>query len=252
LYATALDGPQQYYSLPFQKDCGFDDSLADFMNENRKVWDRMDQMGEELSNGGFRVAIFGSARLTDESPEYRLVFNLVRLIASAEMNLVTGGGPGLMAAATDGFYEGKKDTSINAIGLNIKLPKEQTFAAHLDIKRQFDRFSERLDSFVALSNAFVVTPGGIGTILELFYVWQLAQVKEIANKPLILMGEMWTDLLRWMREWPLGNNLLDESDLHLIYLTKDYKEAFAVIQESYNHFKKGGTEFCRTYQGYRP
>jgi uncharacterized protein (TIGR00730 family) len=212
----------------------------------------MDELREELSNDQFRVAIFGSARLTDDSPEYHLVFNLARLIASAEMNLVTGGGPGLMEAASNGFYKGKKDASINSIGLNIKLPKEQRFAAHLDIKRQFERFSERLDSFVALSNAFVVTPGGIGTILELFYTWQLAQVKEIVDKPLILMGEMWSDLLKWMRAWPLKNNLLDGSDLDLIYLTRDYFEAFSVIQESYNHFKSGGTGFCRSYQGYRP
>jgi len=212
----------------------------------------MDQLKEELSNDQFRVAIFGSARLKENSREYHQVFNLARLIASAEMNLVTGGGPGLMEAASTGFYEGKKDASIHSIGLNITLPKEQRFSAHLDIKRQFDRFSERLDGFVALSNAFVVMPGGIGTILELFYTWQLAQVKHIANKPLILMGEMWLDLLKWMRTWPLKHNLLDETDLDLIYLTRDYVEAFTIIQESYNHFKSGGKQFCRTYQDYRP
>jgi hypothetical protein len=212
----------------------------------------MDELKEELNNDQFRVAIFGSARLKADSPEYHQVFNLARLIASAEIDLVTGGGPGLMEAASNGFYEWKKDASIRSIGLNIKLPKEQRFAAHLDIKKQFERFSERLDGFVALSNAFVVTPGGIGTILELFYTWQLAQVRQLANKPLILMGEMWLDLLKWMRAWPLKNNLLDEADLDLIYLTKDYVEAFAVVQESYNHFRDGGTQFCRTYQGYRP
>lgn len=212
----------------------------------------MDEIREEMGSDRFRVAIFGSARLTENSPEYHLVFNLARLIASAEMDLVTGGGPGLMEAASNGFYEGKEDGSVNSIGLNIKLPKEQRFATHLDIKRQFERFSERLDSFVALSNAFVVTPGGIGTILELFYTWQLAQVREIVNKPLILMGEMWFDLLAWMRAWPLKNELLDRSDLDLIYLTKDYLEAFTVVQESFNHFKGGGTEFCRAYHDYRP
>ena len=103
-----------------------------------------------------------------------------------------------------------------------------------------------------LSNAFVVTPGGIGTILELFYTWQLAQVKQIANKPLILMGEMWLDLLKWMRAWPLKNNLLDEADLDLIYLTKDCHETFEVLQESYNDFRSGGTQFCRTYKKFRP
>ena len=212
----------------------------------------MDELKEEPNNNQFRVAIFGSARLKPDSPEYLQVFNLARLIASAEIDLVTGGGPGLMEAASDGFYEWKKNASIHSIGLNIRLPKEQRFSTHLDIKRQFDRFSERLDSFVALSNAFVVTHGGIGTILELFYTWQLAQVKQLADKPLILMGEMWPDLLKWMRAWPLKNNLLDEADLDLIYLTKDYVEAFAVVQESYNHFRGGGTHFCRTYQEYRP
>ena len=212
----------------------------------------MEELKEELNNDQFRVAIFGSARLKPDSPEYHQVFNLARLIASANIDLVTGGGPGLMEAASNGFYESKKDASIHSIGLNIRLPKEQHFSAHLDIKRQFERFSERLDSFVTLSNAFVVTDGGIGTILELFYTWQLAQVKQLTDKPLILMGEMWPDLLKWMRAWPLKNNLLDEEDLELIYLTKNYNEAFAVVQESHNHFKNGGTQFCRIYQGYRP
>lgn len=201
----------------------------------------MDYPNDVLSYGRFRVAIFGSARLRPDSPEYSQVFNLAWLIASAGMNIVTGGGPGLMEAASNGFYEGKKDGSIDSIGLNITLPNEQRFAAHLDVKEQFDHFSERLDGFAALSNAFVVVPGGIGTILELFYTWQLAQVKEIINKPLILIGEMWPDLLKWMRAWPLKYNLLDEADLDLMYLTRDYNEAFTIIQASYNHYKSGRT-----------
>jgi hypothetical protein len=76
--------------------------------------------------------------------------------------------------------------------------------------------------------------------------------KQIANKPLILMGDMWMDLLKWMRAWPLKNNLLDEADLDLVYLTKDCVEAFTVVQESYNDFMSGGTQFRRTYQKYRP
>jgi hypothetical protein len=212
----------------------------------------MTERNEELNSDQFRVAIFGSARLKEDSPEYHEVFNLARLIASEGIDLVTGGGPGLMEAASTGFYEGNKDASNRSIGLNITLPKEQRFSAHLDIKRQFERFSERLDSFVELSNAFVVTAGGIGTILELFYTWQLAQVKQIDDKPLILMGEMWLDLLKWMRAWPLKNNLLDQEDLDLIYLTRDCFETFTVIQESYNHFRGGGTQFCRAYQEHRP
>jgi uncharacterized protein (TIGR00730 family) len=210
------------------------------------------KLKEGLTNDQFRVAIFGSARLKEDSPEYYEVFNLARLVASAGIDLVTGGGPGLMEAASNGFYEGKEDESNRSIGLNITLPKEQRLSAHLDVKRQFERFSERLDSFAALSNAFVVTAGGIGTILELFYTWQLAQVKQFDNKPLILMGDMWQDLLKWMRAWPLKSNLLDQEDLDLIYLTKDCFETFTIVRESYNHFRGGGTQFCRTYQEYRP
>jgi uncharacterized protein (TIGR00730 family) len=221
------------------------------MDMEEEISNTMNELSQRSSDNRFRVAIYGSARLSERSPEYQLVFSLARLIASAEMDLVTGGGPGLMEAASNGFYEGKRNGSINSIGLNIKLPNEQRFAAHLDVKREFERFSERLDSFVTLSNAFVVTSGGIGTILELFYTWQLAQVKEICDKPLILMGEMWADLIKWMRAWPLKNRLVDESDLDLIYLTKDNVEAFTVITKSYEHFKAGGTEFCRVYQEHR-
>jgi len=212
----------------------------------------MDEFTKELTDDQFRVAIFGSARLKEDSPEYYEVFHLARLIASAGIDLVTGGGPGLMEAASKGFFEGNEDASNRSIGLNITLPNEQRFAAHLDVKKQFGRFSERLDTFVELSNAFVVTAGGIGTILELFYTWQVAQVKQISNKPLILMGEMWQDLVKWMRAWPLKNNLLDQEDLDLIYLTRDCFETFTVVRESYNHFMSGGTQFCRTYKEYRP
>jgi uncharacterized protein (TIGR00730 family) len=211
----------------------------------------MDELTTELNDHHYRVAIFGSARLTETNPEYRVVYNLARLIASAGMDLVTGGGPGLMEAASTGHFAGKKDGSLRSIGLNIKLPREQRFSAHLDIKKQFEYFSERLDSFVALSDAFVVTPGGVGTILELFYTWQLAQVKKFSNKPVILLGDMWFDLVQWIRNWPLKNKLIDEEDLELIYLTRECEEAFTVIQEHFRHYKEGGEEFCRTYQRYR-
>jgi uncharacterized protein (TIGR00730 family) len=212
----------------------------------------MDRPTDEQADNRFRVAIFGSARLTENHPEYRLVFDLARLIAGAGMDLVTGGGPGLMEAASNGYFEGKKGASERSIGLNIKLPTAQRVAAHLDIKKEFEHFSERLDEFVTLSNAFVVAPGGIGTLLELLYTWQLAQVKEISNKPIILMGEMWFDFLQWVRNWPLRNGLLEEADLALIYVTRNCEEAFAVIDGCYGHYKEGGTEFCRVYNWYRP
>jgi uncharacterized protein (TIGR00730 family) len=211
----------------------------------------MDALTEKMNDQRFRVAIFGSARINEGSPEYALVYDLARLIASAEMDLVTGGGPGLMEAASNGYFVAKRETSQQSIGLNIRLPQGQRVAKHLDVKREFEHFSERLDNFVALSNAFVVTPGGIGTTLELFYTWQLAQVKEICDKPIILLGEMWFGLMEWIRNWPLKKRLLEEGDMGLIYVTHNCSEAFTIIQESYRHYSEGGTDFCRQYQQYR-
>ncbi len=205
----------------------------------------------ESAEQRFRVAIFGSARINEESPDYRLVYELAERIASADMDLVTGGGPGLMEAASNGYFVGRKDESQQSIGLNIKLPKGQAVANHLDVKKEFDYFSNRLDSFVALSSAFVVMPGGIGTMLELFYTWQLAQVKEISNKPIILLGDMWFGLVEWFRKWPLQKQLLGEEDLDLIYVTRNLSEVFTILEATQRNFREGGTDFCRQYQEYR-
>jgi predicted Rossmann-fold nucleotide-binding protein len=120
----------------------------------------MSELTEEFNKTHFRVAIFGSARITDDDPVYTLVFNLARLIAGAGMDVVTGGGPGLMDAASKGHFKGRKDSTSHSIGLNIKLPHEQSEAAHLDIKKDFEHFSDRLDHFIKDSR------GLHGVILE--------------------------------------------------------------------------------------
>lgn len=211
----------------------------------------MSELTEELNKAHFRVAIFGSARITEDDPVYKLVFNLARLIAGAGMDVVTGGGPGLMDAASKGHFKGRKDSTLHSIGLNIKLPHEQSEAAHLDIKKDFKHFSDRLDHFIVLSNAFVITPGGVGTLLELLYTWQLTQVRQISSKPIILLGEMWSGLIEWVKSWPLKNKLLDPEDLALLYITRNCDEAFTVIQHAYEDYRKGGKEFCRIYHQYK-
>src|SRR3990167_4061590 len=116
----------------------------------------------------FRVAIFGSARVNQKDENYRLVFQLAKLLGSEGIDIVTGGGPGTMEAANAGH---KLDIS-HSYGLLIKLPREQRANAHLDVKKEFTKFSERLHEFMKLSNAVVVAPGGIGTTLEFFYTLQ--------------------------------------------------------------------------------
>jgi predicted Rossmann-fold nucleotide-binding protein len=87
-----------------------------------------------------------------------------------------------------------------------------------------------------LSNAVVVAPGRVGTLLELLYTWQLMQVKTICNIPIILLGEMWTDFITWIKKWPLKNKLINQEDFELLFLAKNSKEAFIIIKEAYTAY----------------
>jgi predicted Rossmann-fold nucleotide-binding protein len=206
---------------------------------------------EEKDKSHFRVSIFGSARIEKGTPIYDEIYNLSKLIAQAEMDIVTGGGPGLMNSASEGHHAGRKSLKTHSIGLGINLPFKQKEAVHLDIKREFDRFSKRLDNFMQFSNAVVVAPGGVGTLLELLYTWQLMQVKQICHIPIILLGEMWLELVRWIKEWPLKSKLLDEDDVELFFLAKNCGEAFAIIEEAHKRFKEGDEQFCLNYKKYK-
>jgi uncharacterized protein (TIGR00730 family) len=186
----------------------------------------------------FRVVIFGSARIVREDENWKIIYELAKKIAKEGMDLVTGGGPGLMDAASEGHYAGDPDKkTVQSIGLQIQLPREQRSAHHLDIKREFSQFSERLDNFIELANIVVVAPGGVGTTLELFYTWQLLQVKMIRNIPIILLGDMWSDFLRWITKWPLQHQFLEQKDVDLLFLANNSSEAFDIIKCAYNEFK---------------
>ena len=171
----------------------------------------------EMEEKHFRVAIFGSARILPNDPQYNQIYRLARMIAAEGMDVVTGGGPGIMEAANKGHKEGRKNNDNHSIGLNINLPHEQMNNPHLDIKRQFDHFSDRLDHFMSLSNIVVVAAGGIGTLLELFYTWQLTQVQHICNTPIILLGKMWKPLIDWIEKYPLKKRLISPEDMMPIF-----------------------------------
>ena len=161
----------------------------------------------------FRVSIFGSARLRPGSEQYQEVYDLAYQLSMRGVDIVTGGGPGLMEAASKGAQAGSKKT--RSIGLHIELPFEVDPNRHLDVKRQHKRFSSRLDEFMRISHAVVVTPGGIGTLLELFYTWQLIQVKHIRKRPILMLGQgdMWSEFLQWIEKWPLALELLSRKTL---------------------------------------
>ncbi|MCX8183528.1 MAG: LOG family protein [Crenarchaeota archaeon] len=187
---------------------------------------------------GFTVAIFGSARIREGSAIYREIHDLAAMISGAGMSIVTGGGPGLMDAASKGHYVGRRGRNAKSIGLRIRLPFKEKESSHLDIKKEFKHFSTRLDGFIRHSNVVVVAPGGVGTLLEFAYTWQLLQVKHISNIPIILLGRMWFDFVKWIRKWPLKQKLIDPKDVELLFLAKDIHEAFSVIQKAYELYER--------------
>lgn len=211
----------------------------------------MDKEEKERAPRHFHVCIFGSARLREASSDYSLVYRLSKMIAEEGMDIVTGGGPGLMDAASKGHWDGREDMSTHTVGLTIHLPKEQTTSPHLDIKKEFFKFSKRLDNFMILSNVVVVAPGGVGTLLEFLYAWQLVQVKQICDIPIILLGDMWPDLVEWIEKWPLKNKLVSPEDMHSLFLASDCEEAMKVIRKAYEEFNRGGKDFCLTYNKYK-
>ena len=202
--------------------------------------------------GRFRVAIFGSARLKRNDPRYKLIHRLAKMLAAEGIDIVTGGGPGLMDAASSGHHAGRKRKNhVYTMGLTIHLPKEQKESYHLDLKRDFHKFSNRLDNFIHLSNVVVVAPGGVGTMLELMYTWQLVQVKYSCSIPIILFGNVWTDFIKWIKKGPLRNEFLNKEDLALLYLAKDCKQAMKLIKITYKEFKKGRKNICLNTDKYK-
>ncbi len=196
----------------------------------------------------YRVAIFGSARIKQGDREYIDVFTIAKGLAESGFDVVTGGGPGLMEAANAGHKSAKSDT--HSIGLNIRLPFEQESNRYLDIKKDFDRFSGRLDTFMSLSDAVIVATGGIGTLLELFYTWQLTQVKHLCETPIILFGELWGPFLEWLKTDVETRGLIDPGDLRHIFLINDTDKIIHFVRTL--HEDRSRLEhICVNYDQYR-
>jgi predicted Rossmann-fold nucleotide-binding protein len=166
------------------------------------------------------------------------------MISKLDIDIVTGGSPGLMNAASEGHQAGRRTKKPQSIGLRIKLDTEEKEAAHLDRKKEFARFSRRLDTFMQLSNVIVVFLGGVGTMLELLYTWQLMQTNHICIVPIILLGDIWLGFLDWIKKSLLKNKYLDLRDYNLLFHAKDCEEAFRIIEMIYEDFKEVNNKFC--------
>lgn len=192
-----------------------------------------DQLLEiEACESFFRVCIFGSARIQPETKLYNDVANMAEILASNGIDILTGGGPGLMEAANLGAKKPFDEPSENgkkkgkSFGISIELPFEPIPNKHLDIKRHHHKFSSRLDDFMRLSHAVICTPGGVGTLLEFFFCWQLIQVSHAASRPIILLDDTyWNELLEWLKDVPLKRGLISPDDFNEIKIVKTPEEA---------------------------
>jgi len=185
----------------------------------------------------YRVSIFGSSRIRRGDPIYEEVRKLSFELARMGIDIVTGGGPGLMEAANSGAVEGQIESHARSFGLAIHLPSEEAANPFVDKVFRHRTFFSRLHHFVRLSSAFIVFPGGIGTALELFMVWQLLQVKHMKEHPLILVGTMWPGLVEWMSSTMVERGLVNPTDLEVVKVVHTSEEAIPLIAESYEKFK---------------
>jgi uncharacterized protein (TIGR00730 family) len=182
------------------------------------------------------VAIFGSARAQPGSFVYEEVKRSAAAFAAMGCDIVTGGGPGLMQAANEGAASAGAPRSV---GIGIELPFEQSMNPFVDHAFEHSTFFTRLHHFVIASDAFVVTPGGIGTVLEMLMVWQLIQVHHLTDTPLILVGKMWRGLVDWAGTAMLDPRLALASpeDMKIPHCVDTADEAIAMVKELHGKWK---------------
>jgi uncharacterized protein (TIGR00730 family) len=178
----------------------------------------------------YRVAIFGSARAKPGTFVYDEVKRAATAFAEMGCDIVTGGGPGLMQAANEGAASGGAPGSL---GIRVELPFEQGANPFVEQAFAHETFFTRLHHFVIASDAFVVVPGGIGTVLETLMIWQLLQVRHVEHVPLILVGKMWKGLVDWARVSMLDPRLAlaNAEDLQIPQCLDTADEAIAVVRE---------------------
>lgn len=181
---------------------------------------------ETLNELGPAVTVFGSARLAPGSPYYRAAERFSELLSRAGFAVITGGGPGIMEAANRGCQAGQG----TSVGLNIQLPREQQPNPHQDVRLYFRYFFVRKLMFVKYCVAYVICPGGYGTLDELFEALTLVQTEKIRHFPIILLGSAyWAGLIDWLRERMLAEGCIDEGDLDLFQVCDDPDEVARII-----------------------
>jgi hypothetical protein len=182
------------------------------------------------------VSIFGSARTSPEHPYYAVAADIARRLSDAGFSVISGGGPGIMEAANKGAFAGESPS----VGLNIQLPHEQSNNPYQDISHTFQHFFARKVMFVKLSCAFVMMPGGFGTMDELMEVLTLVQTGKIRRLPVILVNsKFWGGLLEWINGQLLADGMIGVDDPQLMQVIDDPQQ---VVEAIFNHYHSRGFE----------
>ena len=204
------------------------ESVEDIRAIGKDAWRVFRIMGEfvegfeEMSQIGPAVSVFGSARTTPDDPIYGLCVETTRRLGEAGFAIVTGGGPGIMEAAN----QGARLAGARSVGCNIELPFEQRTNPFLDVSIDFRYFFVRKTIFVKYAEAFVIFPGGFGTLDELFEALTLIQTNKVHDFPVILFGSSyWSGLLEWIERTMVEEGKIEREDLGLVLLTDDPSEA---------------------------
>ena len=186
--------------------------------------------------GNRSVAVFGSARITPDHPYYAVAEEIGRRLSEAGFSVISGGGPGIMEAVNKGAYAG----SSPSVGLNIQLPHEQGGNAYQDVSHTFRHFFARKVMFVKHSCAFVMMPGGFGTLDELMEVLTLVQTKKIRRVPIILVNTgFWSGLLDWVKSQLVADKMIGVDDPKLIQVIDDPQQ---VVDAIFDHYHSRGFE----------
>jgi uncharacterized protein (TIGR00730 family) len=182
---------------------------------------------DALAEVGPAISVFGSARTKADHPMYGIARDLGKMLAEAGYSVITGGGPGIMEAANRGCQEGGR----LSVGCNIELPMEQGLNPYVDLGIEFRYFFARKVMFVKYADAFVIFPGGYGTLDELFESLTLIQTHKVQDFPVILVGtDYWIGMLDWIKGSLLKEAAINQDDVDLLRLTDDPKEVIRIIK----------------------
>ncbi|MDH5752810.1 MAG: TIGR00730 family Rossman fold protein [Deltaproteobacteria bacterium] len=177
------------------------------------------------------VTVYGSARTQKDTPDYELARKLGKQLAESGFSVITGGGPGSMEAANRGAYE----AGGKSIGLNVNLPLEQKPNPYLSLHLNFRYFFVRKVMLVKYATAFMLLPGGFGTLDELFETLTLVQTHKIAPFPVVMVGrDYWKGLVDWIENHMLADGLISSEDMELFHLTDDIEEAVELVRSFHN------------------